>query len=152
MPNSWQNDRDVLTSRETLITMLRALPGAFFFINDTEIIVYANASAQAITGATLEELRGTPFWRGAPQLVSSVLYHAMLQARQIQALTEVEYCSPVTQTWLHVYLSPTFGGLTLQFHEVRAPAQRQEIFPQGDLLYVDIKVNKLWRRTTPFCA
>ncbi|GHO62062.1 hypothetical protein KSC_009540 [Ktedonobacter sp. SOSP1-52] len=125
MSNSWQNDRDVLPSHETLITMLRALPGAFFFIDDTETIVYANASAQAITGATLEELRGTPFWRGAPQLVSSVLYHAMLQARQIQTLTEVEYCSPVTQTWLHVYLSPTVGGLTLQFHEVKAPAQRK---------------------------
>jgi len=107
--------------------MIETLSGAVFFIDDTQTIVYANASAQVITGATLEELRGNPFWRSAPQLVSTELYQAVLKTRQTQEPTEVEYSSPMTRTWLHVQLAPTIGGVMLQFHEVRAPARRQEM-------------------------
>jgi len=57
MSNAKQTECDTLAWRETLITMVETLSGAFFFIDDTEAIVYANASAQAITGATLAELR-----------------------------------------------------------------------------------------------
>src|SRR5258707_10564015 len=129
MSNAKQTECDTLAWRETLITMVETLSGAFFFIDDTEAIVYANASAQAITGATLAELRGNPFWRSAPQLVSTALYQAVLKTRQTQEPTEVEYGSPVTRTWLHVQLAPTVGGVMLHFHQRRAPARRQEMFP-----------------------
>jgi len=134
MSNAKQIACDTLAWRETLITMVETLSGAFFFIDDTQTIVYANASAQVITGATLEELRGNPFWRSAPQLVSTALYQAVLTTRQTQEPTEVEYCSPVTRSWLHVQLAPTIGGVMLQFHEVRAPAQRQELVPTSQPL------------------
>lgn len=98
MSNAKQTECDTLASRETLITLIETLSGALFFIDDTQTIVYANASAQAITGATLAELRGNPFWRSAPQLVSTALYQAVLMTRQTQEPTEVEYCSPVTRT------------------------------------------------------
>jgi PAS domain-containing protein len=76
MSNAKQTECDTLEPRETLITMIETLSGAVFFIDDAETIVYANGSAQVITGATLEELRGNPFWRSAPQLVSTALYSA----------------------------------------------------------------------------
>ncbi len=138
MSNAKQIECDTLASRETLITMIETLSGALFFIDDTETIVYANASAQVITGATLEELRGNPFWRSAPQLVSTALYQAVLKTRQTQEPTEVEYVSPVTRTWLHVQLAPTVGGVMLQFHQRRAPARRQEMFPTSQPLSVAV--------------
>jgi PAS domain S-box-containing protein len=138
MSNTKQTERDTLASRETLITMIETLSGALFFINDTQTIVYANASAQAITGATLAELCGNPFWRSAPQLVSTALYQAVLKTRQTQEPTEVEYGSPVTRTWLHVQLAPTVGGVMLQFHEVSAPARHQELVPTSQPLSVAV--------------
>src|SRR6266478_711283 len=138
MSNTKQTECDTLASRETLITMIETLSGAFFFIDDTQTIVYANASAQVITGATLAELRGNPFWRSAPHLVSTALYQAVLKTRQTQEPTEVEYGSPVTRTWLHVQLAPTVGGIMLQFHEVRAPARHQEMVPNSQPLSVAV--------------
>src|SRR5258706_2411899 len=137
MSNAKQIECDTLAWRETLITMIETLSGAFFFLDDTQSIVYANASAQAITGATWEELCGNPFWRIAPQLVSTALYQAVLTTRQTQESTEVEYRSPVTGTWLHVQLAPTVGGIMLQFHRSSAPARRQEMFPPSQPLSVD---------------
>src|SRR5260221_1077404 len=138
MSNAKQTECDTLAWRETLITMVETLSGAFFFIDDTQAIVYANASAQAITGATLEELRGNPFWCSAPQLVSTALYQAVLTTRQTQEPTEVEYGSPITRTWLHVQLAPSVGGVMLQFHEVSAPARHQELVPTSQPLSVAV--------------
>src|SRR5258708_30304546 len=138
MSNTKQTERDTLASRETLITMIETLSGALFFINDTQTIVYANASAQVITGATLAELCGNPFWRSPPQLVSTGLYQAVVKTRQTQEPTEVEYGSPVTRIWLHVQLAPTVGGVMLQFHEVSAPARHQELVPTSQPLSVAV--------------
>ena len=137
MSNPKQTKRDTPVSRETLLTIVETFPGAFFFLDDTDTIVYANASAQAMPGATPEAFRGNSFWRCAPQLVSTALYQAVRTTRQTREPTEVEYYSPVTQSWLHVHLAPAVGGLILHFHEVRAPAQRQELFPQGERLSLD---------------
>src|ERR1700704_94178 len=111
MANRKQTERVIRASRKTLITMLETLPGALFFIDDAGTIVYANASAQALTGATPEELYGNLFWRCAPHLVSTSLYQAVRQTKQTRTLIDVEYISPVIQTWLHVQLSPIVGGL-----------------------------------------
>ncbi|GHO60544.1 hypothetical protein KSB_90190 [Ktedonobacter robiniae] len=127
----------MLTSRETLLSTLETLPDALFVVDDATTIVYANASAQTMLGASREQFLGNPFWRGAPQLVSPSLYQAVQKTRQTRAPSEVEYVSPVTGTWLHVQLSPTLGGLTLQFHEVRALARRQEIVPLSEHLSIE---------------
>ncbi|GHO60663.1 hypothetical protein KSB_91380 [Ktedonobacter robiniae] len=128
----------MLTSRETLLSTLETLPDALFVVDDATTIVYANASAQTMLGASREQFLGNPFWRSAPQLVSPSLYQAVLKTRQTQEPTEVEYWSPITLTRLHVQLAPTIGGLTLQFHEVRALARRQEMVPLSEQLYADI--------------
>jgi PAS domain-containing protein len=117
--------------------MVETLPGAFFFLDKTDTIVYANASAHAMLGATPEALRGNSFWRCAPQLVSTALYQAVRKTKQTRALTEVQYISLVTQTWLHVHLAPTVVGLTLQFRQGREPARHQELFPQSERLSID---------------
>lgn len=53
--------------------MLETLPGALFVVDDNATIVYANVSAQALAGATQEEVLGTSLWRCAPHLVSTSL-------------------------------------------------------------------------------
>ncbi len=138
MSHTKQTRRLTPASSETLLTMLETLPGAFFFLNDSDTIVYANAQAQVITGATREELHGNPFWRSAPHLVSTALYQAVLKTRQTQEPTEVEYGSPVTRTWLHVQLAPTMGGVMLHVHPRRAPARRQEMVPTSPPLAVAV--------------
>ena len=137
MSHTKQTSRITPASSETLVRILETLPDALFVVDDADTIVYANASAQAMTGATREELRGNPFWPSAPQLVSTALYQAVLKTRQTREPTEVEYRSPVTHRWLRVQLAPTVGGLTLQFHEMKEPARRQEMFPQGERLSID---------------
>ena len=141
MSNTKQTTCVIPASCEAFLALLETLPGALFVIDDAATIVYANVSAQAMTGTTREELHGNSFWRCAPQLVSTSLYQAVCKTKQTRALTEVEYLSPVTQTWLHVQLSPTVGGLMLQFHEGRAPTRRQESFPQSEYLCADILEN-----------
>src|SRR5258708_23399325 len=137
MSNPKQTKRDTPVSRETLLTIVETFPGAFFFLDDTDTIVYANASAQAMPGATPEAFRGNSFWRCAPQLVSTALYQAVRKTKQTRALIEVEYVSPITQTWLHVHLAPTMGGLILQFHEGSEPARREAPLPQGERLSIE---------------
>ncbi|WP_201386897.1 PAS domain-containing sensor histidine kinase [Ktedonobacter sp. SOSP1-85] len=140
MFNPQSSESSMLTSRETLLSTLETLPDALFVVDDATTIVYANASAQTMLGASREQFLGNPFWRGAPQLVSTALYQAVQKTTQTRVPSEVEYRSPVTGTWLHVQLAPTVGGLLLQFHQGRAArtaAQRQETVPQGERLYID---------------
>ncbi|EFH90518.1 PAS domain S-box protein [Ktedonobacter racemifer] len=141
MSNRKQTKCLMPVSHETLLTILETLPGALFVLDEADTIVYANASAQAMLGAAPETLVGNSFWRCAPQLVSTSLYQAVRKTKQTRALTEVEYVSPVIQTWLHVHLSPTIGGLTLQFHEMGVPAHCQETVPQRESLCMDVLDN-----------
>ncbi|GHO63402.1 hypothetical protein KSC_022940 [Ktedonobacter sp. SOSP1-52] len=123
------------------MTILDTLPDAVFFLDETEAIVYMNAQAQTIIEATPQDVLGKSFWRSVPQLVCTSLYQAMLKMKQTQTPTEVQYISPVTQAWLHVYLSPTIGGLTLQFHTMDIFARHQEMVPQRESLYMEVLEN-----------
>ncbi|GHO60358.1 PAS domain-containing protein [Ktedonobacter robiniae] len=126
MSNTPQIRRLTPALSETLFTLLETLPGALFLIDDAATIVYANVSAQTITGAPREDVLGQPLWCSAPHLVSTSLYQAVQKTTQTRAPSEVEYVSPVTQTWLHVQLAPTVGGLLLHVHEKREPLPRRE--------------------------
>jgi PAS domain S-box-containing protein len=123
---------------ELPLHLLETLPGAFFFIDGTEAIVYANTSAQTIADARLEALQGHSFWRGAAPLVSSMLYQAVRKARRTREPLEVEYVSPVTGNWLHVQLAPSVGGLLLLFHEKKGPARGAETVIPGRHFAADV--------------
>jgi PAS domain S-box-containing protein len=123
MSNAKQTGRITPASRDMLMNILETLPGALFVVDDTETIVYANASAQDITGATGEELCGKPLWPSAPQLVSISLYQAVQKAKLTQEPTAVEYLSPITNVRLHVSLSHVNESLVILFQE------HQELFP-----------------------
>src|SRR5258708_8336423 len=129
MSNTPQTTSLTRRRSETLLHMLETLPGAFFVLDDAATIVYANASAQAILGATQEDALGKPLWRGAPQLVSTALYQAVQKANQTRKPAEVEYVSPVMGTWLHVQLAPTVGGLMVQFHHGTTPTRPEAPVP-----------------------
>ncbi|EFH82875.1 PAS domain S-box protein [Ktedonobacter racemifer] len=139
MSKTKRTERLTPASSETLLHMLKTLPDALFLVNDAETIKYVNTSAQTMTGSSREALLGNSFWHGAPQLLSPSLYQAMRKTRQTQEPTEVEYWSPMTRNWLRAQLTPTVEGLTLQFHQMRAPTPtpRQETFPQGERLCID---------------
>ncbi|GHO45057.1 PAS domain S-box protein [Ktedonospora formicarum] len=126
---------------EALLTLLESLPGALFIIDDASIIVYANASAQSIIGVSPGTFVGNNFWHSTPRLVSPALYQATQKCKQTREPIEVEYVSPVTQIWLHVQISPTVGGLLMQFHEKREAQPHRETFSPDEHLAVDILKN-----------
>src|SRR5260221_6314797 len=138
MSNAKQTRRLPRALRETLITILETPPGALFVVDDAGMIVYANASAQTLTGATAEHFVGTTLWRCAPHLVSPSLYQAMLKTKQTREPSEVEYVSPVTHSWLHVSLSPTDEGLALLFHNNLEPPHLQDALRPNEQMYRDL--------------
>src|SRR5258708_22298182 len=138
MSNAKQTWRATPASSDTLMNILETLPGALFVVDDTETIVYANASAQAMTGAPPEAFVGNSFWRCAPQLVSPSLYQAVLKARQTREPTEVEYRSPATHSWLHISLSPTDEGLAIFFQEHREPPHLQDALSRNEQRYREL--------------
>ncbi|HEY1354657.1 MAG TPA: PAS domain S-box protein [Ktedonobacteraceae bacterium] len=107
--------------------LLETLPGACFFIDDTEAIVYANMSAQTMTDTPREILQGHSFWRAAAPLVSSMLYQAVRKTRRTREPAATEYVSPVSGNWLHVQLAPTVGGLMLLFHEKKESTRKSKM-------------------------
>ncbi|HEX6480538.1 MAG TPA: PAS domain-containing sensor histidine kinase [Ktedonobacteraceae bacterium] len=125
-------------SSETLLHILETLPDALFVVDDADTIVYVNASAQAMSGATPEDVCGESLWRCAPQLVSTSLYQAVQKTRQTREPTAVAYVSPVTNLWLHVSLSPTDEGLALFFHEHLEPAHLQDALSRNEQMYRDL--------------
>jgi PAS domain S-box-containing protein len=141
MSNIMQTGRLMPASYKTLATILETLPGALFVVDDAATIIYANINAQAITGATQEELLGKSLWRGAPQLVSTTLYQAMHKTKQSREPIEVEYLSPMTRMWLHVQLTPTLEGVLLHFHEKRESTRSWETFSPEHHLAADILEN-----------
>jgi PAS domain S-box-containing protein len=125
MSNAKNTERLTRASHETLITLLETLPGALFVVDDADTIIYANASAQTLTGAPPEAFLGNSFWGCAPQLVSAALYQAVLKTRKTREPMKVEYVSPVTNIWLHASLSPTDEGLAIFFQEHLEPLHLQ---------------------------
>jgi len=125
-------------SRDTLLTLLETLPGALLVVDDAATIVYANACAQAMLGATREEVCGQSLWRGAPHLVSPSLYQAVQKTKQTREPTNVAYVSPVTNRWLYVSLSPTNEGLALWFQEPLEPLPLQDASSRNEQTYRDL--------------
>jgi PAS domain S-box-containing protein len=138
MSNAKQTRRVTSESSKALLHMIETLPDAVFVIDNTETIVYANASAQTLTGTKREEVCGTSLGRAAPHLVSTSLYQAVQKAKQTREPTDVAYMSPVTNTWLHVSLSPTDEGLALLFQEPLEPLPLQDGFGQNEQRYRDL--------------
>src|SRR5258708_16008657 len=138
MSNAKQTKRVTLPSCETLLHILETLPDALFVVDDAGMIVYANASAQAMLGATPEAWRGNSFWRCASHLVSTSLYQAVQKTKETREPTEVEYVSPVTQSWLHVSLSPTDEGLALVFQNHLEPPPLQDALRRNEHMYRDL--------------
>ena len=63
MSNTEQAQHVTPASSDMLLPLLETLPGALFVVDDVATIVYANASAQAILGATREDVVGKPSTR-----------------------------------------------------------------------------------------
>lgn len=125
-------------SNEALLTLLETLPSALFIIDDTGTIIYSNACAQLMIGATSETLLGDSLWRAAPRLVSVSLYQAVQKVRHTREPAMVRYVSPATGTWLQVSLSPIDEGLALFISEDTELPSPQNVPGQNEQMYRDL--------------
>lgn len=124
-----------LTSYPELPSLLEALSDALLFLDTTATIQYVNTRAAAMLGASKHELLGTSLWQSAPHLVSTALYQAVTTAIHTQESLEITYCSPITQGWLRVQLSPTNGGVLAFFREGNEPVQLHDALYKSEQRY-----------------
>ncbi|HEX7735753.1 MAG TPA: PAS domain S-box protein [Ktedonobacteraceae bacterium] len=138
MAKTKQTRRVAPASRDTLLAVLEAFPGALFVVDDTTTIMYANAHALAILGTRREDVYGQSLWRRAPQLVSPSLYQAVQKIKQTREPTDVVYVSSVTSMRWHVSLSPTDNGLVLFFQDQREPLPLRDELCGNEQRYRDL--------------
>jgi PAS domain S-box-containing protein len=138
MCNEEQTTSAPLASHLEFPSLLDTLPDAVIFLDATATIQYANARAATMVAAKQHELPGTTLWQCAPQLVTTTLYQAVLTATRMRQPLQVEYHSPVTQTWLHVRLSPTSQGVAAFFSEDTEPTRLQNTLRQSERRYQDL--------------
>jgi len=138
MSKGKQRERVTPESNRQLMDLLEMLPDALIFLDETATIQYANARAATMVGASQHELPGNTLWQGASPLVSIALYQAVVTATHTRQPLQVEYRSPVTQTWLHVQLSPTSQGIALCFHDDTEPTRLQDPFRQSEQRHQDL--------------
>ena len=98
-------------SSETLLTILETLPGALFVVDDAATIVYVNASALAMTGATREEVVGKAFtdlpaWSHDPA-VQQQLRAAIARASRGETVRFEARIHPRTEMYLDILMTIT---------------------------------------------
>jgi PAS domain S-box-containing protein len=120
---------------------LNTLSDAVIFLDQAATILSANERAAAIVGKERHELPGHTLWQAAPQIVTTTSYQAVVNATRTHASFQVEYRSPITQTWFHMYLSPTSEGIALFFHEEAEPVALPDSTLQRHGGYLDILEN-----------
>jgi PAS domain S-box-containing protein len=103
-----------------LTSLLNTFSEAVILLDTTATILAANERAGTIVGADEHELSGFTLWQVAPQIVTVTLYQAVVTATRTRIPFQMTYHSPVTQTWLRVYLSPINEGIALFLHEEMA--------------------------------
>src|ERR1700753_3619340 len=91
-----------LISNDELTSLLDTLPEALIFLNEKTTIQYANAQAARLLDMGKRELIGTPLWQHASHLITTTFYQVLLTATRTREPFEVEYRSPLTQTWLRM--------------------------------------------------
>ncbi len=138
MSNTKHTKPVIPASSEVLLHLLETLSGALFVVDDDARIIYANAGARALAGATQEEVLGTSLWRCVPSLISTSLYQAVQKIKHTHEPTDVAYVSPVTSMRWHVSLSPISDGLALFFQDQREPMSLQEEGRKNEPRYQDL--------------
>lgn len=97
--------------------LLETIPGAIIFLDERGVILYINARAARIMGATEHELLGTILWQSVPHLIVTPLYHAIDTATHTDQPHSIIYLCPRTCTPFHVSLSPLNKGTVLFFQK-----------------------------------
>jgi PAS domain S-box-containing protein len=104
---------EALHANGKLIFLLDTLPEALMFLDGSATIQHANARAATMLKTSKHELVGTTLWQHAPHLITTPFYQALLTAIRTRESSEFEYYSPIAQTWLHMRLLSTDGGLAV---------------------------------------
>jgi PAS domain S-box-containing protein len=147
----WQGERDAdnsmrhdqptgkaLVPNAELTSLLDSLPEALIFLNKAAMIQYANARAATVLGIDKLELIGTMLWQYAPYLVTTTFYQVLLTATRTREPLEVEYRSPLTQTWLRMRLLPTDEGFAVFASEGTESMRSRDPLHQSEQRYQDL--------------
>jgi PAS domain S-box-containing protein len=148
----WQEERDAdnamghhksttcatPTSNYELTSLLDTLPEALIFLDRTATIQYANARAVTMLKVSKRELVGTTLWQHAPHLITTAFYQALISVISTREPLEVEYCSPLIQSWLHVRLLPTNAGVAIFISEERETQRLQNPFHRSERRYQNL--------------
>ena len=119
-------------------SLLDTFSDAVILLDQTANILFANEHAAAFVGTHTHKLLGYPLWQAVPQLVTTTFYQAVINTIRTRISTQVKYYAPITQTWLHMYLTPTREGIALFFHEETEPPPLQNTFQQGAERHIDL--------------
>jgi PAS domain S-box-containing protein len=122
--------------RETrLRALLEEIDEAFLALDWEYRYVYANSSAERLTGRSRAELLGRRPWEVFPKLAGSEVDHAYHEAMELGKPSVLEYRSVLTGDWLEVRVYPTAAGISAYFRgindRVRVQTERERLL--GDL-------------------
>lgn len=121
---------------DRVIHILDLLPDALLMVDQENTIFYANATAEAMAGATRGAFLGKNIWQcpNTPRVINAPLYNTFFQATHTHTPLQVEYVSPLTHTWRHVHIAPTAEGAMVHFHETTLYTMLQDALFQSEQL------------------
>ncbi len=99
---------------------------AFYALDDTWRVVYANQHALAFWGLREEDIVGHVLWDRLPQLVGSVNETVLRRVSEERQAISFESRSPVTTTWVQVTVSPYAGGVAVYWRDISTHKEAEQ--------------------------
>src|SRR5450755_2147639 len=93
--------------------ILESMGDAFYALDGTWRIIYANRRALAFWGLSAGEIVGRVIWARLPQLLGTVNEQVLRRVREDQQVITFEAPSPTTGVWVSVNVGPSGDGVTV---------------------------------------
>jgi len=123
-----------LSESDRLARILTALPDAILVLDRNWHVTFANQSALRIAQLTPPQLQ-TNFWDAQPHLLGTELEHQLRRAMQNAQPGELQFLYQPSQSWMDIRIIPTDEGIVLNFRDITAERENQQILvKQQELL------------------
>ena len=118
-------DDTLIESTETMPTLsadaraiLESMGDAFYALNGTWRVVYANRRALVFWGLTAADVVGHVIWDCLPQLLGTRNERLLRRVRAEQSAIDYEATSPVNGAWIQVTAAPAGDGIHVYFRDI----------------------------------
>jgi PAS domain S-box-containing protein len=98
--------------------ILESMGDAFYALDGTWRIIYANRRALAFWGLSAGEIVGRVIWERLPQLLGTVNEQVLRRVREDQQVITFEAPSPTTGVWVSVNVGPSGDGVTVYWRDI----------------------------------